>query len=76
MTDEERKALAERLRERHTQYGVCVEMAAADQIEADGKRIAELEAALHRVIWLDHHNMGAPSASSNIARAALESGCK
>ena len=50
MTDYGRKDLIERLRKRWFTHG-CeqYQLEAADQIEADGKRIAELEAALMRI---------------------------
>lgn len=34
-------------------------------------RIAELEAALTKIIFLDHHNMGPEAKATTIARAAL-----
>ena len=48
MTDEERKALVERLRSNRPLPTLPHE--AADQIEADGQRIAELEAALRDMV--------------------------
>ena len=48
MTDDERKALIARLRDGRWK-GETTCGPAADQIEADGKRIAELEAALLRI---------------------------
>jgi hypothetical protein len=61
MTDEERKALVERIRkEASIQLGFdgpvyMILTVWADQIEADGQRIAELEAALKAVddMWSD-----------------------
>lgn len=42
-----------------------------DRIEAQAAEIARLRSALHSIVQLDHHNHGAPSASSQIARQAL-----
>ena len=50
MSDEERKALVERLREIERLVTIRAAGQAANQIEADGQRIAELEAALRDMV--------------------------
>ena len=49
MTDAERKALVQRLREIERLVTIRAAGQAADQIEADGQRIAELEAENERL---------------------------
>jgi hypothetical protein len=44
---------------------------AADHIDALQARVAELEAALHAVIQIDHHNHGPESRATKVARAAI-----
>ena len=50
MTDIEQKALVERLRAGWNGWITPISSDAADQIEADGQRIAELEKALRSII--------------------------
>jgi hypothetical protein len=44
----------------------------AEPVREMAARVKVLEDGLRRIIDLDHHNMGAPSASSVIARTALK----
>ena len=49
MTDEERKALVEELRLNDSEIYLPLLGKAASQIESDGRRIAELEAAIREI---------------------------